>query len=201
MDVKLNSAVIRAERGKRGWSQEQLAAAAGLGVRTIQRIESSGKASAESAKSLAAVFESSMADLIAKRPALPARTRAWAALATVFVTVASSLFLMSRANATNVAMAVVLDTQATGESRMNVEVQSGQQTEINLERDIRLLLTPTLQKDGNILVSVVLYGWDGRDFKLVGKPRLLMRQGVEARLRLDLHNGQVARIGITPKAN
>jgi transcriptional regulator with XRE-family HTH domain len=200
MDVKLDSAVIRAERGRRGWSQEQLAAAAGLGVRTIQRIESSGTASAESAKCLAAVFELSVADLVAKRPALPARRRAWAAAATVFVAVVSSLFLMSRANATNVAMAVVLGTQATGESRMNVEVQSGQQTEITLERDVRLLLTPTIRKDGTIALSVELYGWDGGEFTLVGKPQLLMRQDAETRLQLDLHNGQTARISITPKA-
>ena len=108
MDVKLDSRIIRAERGKRGWSQEQLAAAAGLGARTIQRIEASGTASAESAKSLAAVFELPLQDLVFTPRGMRARTRAWAAAATVFVTLASSLFLISRANATNVAMAVVL---------------------------------------------------------------------------------------------
>ena len=146
------------------------------------------------------MFELPLQDLVVTRRDLPARTRAWAAAATVFVTLVSSLFLISRANATNVAMAVVLGTEATGESRMNVEVQSGQQTEIKLEKDVRLLLTPTIRKDGNIALSAELYGWDGRDFTLVGKPRLLMRQGVETRLRLDLHNGHVARIGITPNA-
>lgn len=44
-------------RLKLGWSQQQLAEASGLSVRTIQRIESGYPASTESLKSLAAVFE------------------------------------------------------------------------------------------------------------------------------------------------
>lgn len=43
-------------RLKLGWSQQQLAEASGLSVRTIQRIEASYPASTESLKSLAAVF-------------------------------------------------------------------------------------------------------------------------------------------------
>ncbi len=44
-------------RLKRGWSQQQLAEASGLSVRTIQRIETGHPASIETLKSLAAVFE------------------------------------------------------------------------------------------------------------------------------------------------
>lgn len=57
MDMKLNSAVIRLEREKRAWSQEHLAGVTGLGLRTIQRIESTGSASYESATAIAAVFD------------------------------------------------------------------------------------------------------------------------------------------------
>ncbi len=57
MDMKLDSLVIRSEREKRAWSQEHLAGVSGLGLRTIQRIESTGSASYESAGALAAVFE------------------------------------------------------------------------------------------------------------------------------------------------
>ena len=44
-------------RLKFGWSQQQLAEASGLSVRTVQRIEAGYPASTESLKSLAAVFE------------------------------------------------------------------------------------------------------------------------------------------------
>lgn len=49
--------IIRKLRLDRGWSQEQLAEASGVSTRTIQRIERGKKASLESLKCLAAVFE------------------------------------------------------------------------------------------------------------------------------------------------
>lgn len=48
---------IQKLRLKRGWSQQQLADTSGLSVRTIQRLENGMPASAESLKSIAAVFE------------------------------------------------------------------------------------------------------------------------------------------------
>jgi transcriptional regulator with XRE-family HTH domain len=56
MYMKLNSSAIRQEREKRAWSQEHLAGVTGLALRTIQRIESTGVASYESAGAIAAVF-------------------------------------------------------------------------------------------------------------------------------------------------
>lgn len=55
--------VIRSLRTDRGWSQEQLADISGVSTRTIQRIERGGKASLESLKCLAAVFETAIPDL------------------------------------------------------------------------------------------------------------------------------------------
>ena len=55
--------VIRNLRIERGWSQEQLAEISGVSTRTIQRIERGGKASLESLKCLAAVFETPIPDL------------------------------------------------------------------------------------------------------------------------------------------
>jgi transcriptional regulator with XRE-family HTH domain len=49
--------LVQKLRLQRGWSQQQLADLSGLSVRTIQRIENGKSSSAESLKSLAAVFE------------------------------------------------------------------------------------------------------------------------------------------------
>ncbi len=57
MDMKAKSSLIRKYRTERLWSQEQLAEMTGLGLRTIQRLESRGSGSQESIKALAAVFE------------------------------------------------------------------------------------------------------------------------------------------------
>lgn len=58
---------IKALRLERHWSQDQLAEMSGLSIRTIQRIEKGGNAGLESLKSLAAVFETTIADPDPKR--------------------------------------------------------------------------------------------------------------------------------------
>ncbi len=55
--------IIRRLRQDRGWSQEDLARISGVSVRTIQRIENGGRASLETLKCLAAVFETSVPEL------------------------------------------------------------------------------------------------------------------------------------------
>lgn len=62
--------LVQKLRLQHGWSQEQLADLSGLSVRTIQRIEQGKPASAESLKSLAAVFEIDFATL--KEPSVNA---------------------------------------------------------------------------------------------------------------------------------
>jgi opacity protein-like surface antigen len=125
--------------------------------------------------------------------------RIWGAAAAICLALVSSLLLVPRASATDVAMLVVVGTDIAGESRMNIQVKDGQQTEIKLEKELRLLLTPKLQKDGTVFVSAELYGWDGAAFTLAGKPSFLMQTGAETKLQLSLGNGHTAKIGITPK--
>ena len=55
---------IQKRRLDSGWSQEYLALHSGLSVRTIQRIEKGKRASLESLKCLAAVFETSVSKLV-----------------------------------------------------------------------------------------------------------------------------------------
>ena len=55
---------LQTRRMDRGWSQEELAMHAGVSVRTIQRIETGKRASLETLKCLAAVFETSVSELV-----------------------------------------------------------------------------------------------------------------------------------------
>ena len=55
---------IIGRRLERGWTQEQLAEAAGISTRTVQRLEAGRSANLESLKCLAAVFETNVATLI-----------------------------------------------------------------------------------------------------------------------------------------
>ena len=66
--------LIQKLRLKRGWSQQQLADASGLNVRTIQRIEAGKPASTETLKSIAAVFEIDFSTLNAEEPTMTTAT-------------------------------------------------------------------------------------------------------------------------------
>lgn len=55
---------VQERRMEKGWSQEELVLHTGLSVRTIQRIEAGRKPGLESLKCLAAVFETTVIELI-----------------------------------------------------------------------------------------------------------------------------------------
>jgi transcriptional regulator with XRE-family HTH domain len=61
--MRVNAELVAELRKKCAWSQDELATAAGLNLRTVQRIESVGTASLQSAKALAAALEIELDDL------------------------------------------------------------------------------------------------------------------------------------------
>ena len=66
-NLKIDGRKLRELRELRAWSQEQLAAASGLSVRTVQRAESTSSASRETKRCLAAALEVPHGDLTASR--------------------------------------------------------------------------------------------------------------------------------------
>ena len=58
--MRINTLNIVDMRNRQGWSQEDLVAAAGISTRTVQRLESEGKGSLESAKAVAAASNVSL---------------------------------------------------------------------------------------------------------------------------------------------
>lgn len=63
MSFKTDAIKIKRWREERHWSQEHLAALAGIGLRTVQRMENGEQASPESLKALAAAFNVDVAAL------------------------------------------------------------------------------------------------------------------------------------------
>lgn len=75
--MMIHSDIVRDQRVKRGWTQQQLAEVADLSLRTVQRIENQGVASNESVSALSAVLEVSRESLLVQAPkASPQRAAA-----------------------------------------------------------------------------------------------------------------------------
>jgi transcriptional regulator with XRE-family HTH domain len=89
---------IQKLRLERGWSQEQLAQAAGLSVRTVQRLERGRPGSLETLNAVAAAFDLDISCLRApemetERAPLPSSSLAFAALILTLLSFASALLL------------------------------------------------------------------------------------------------------------
>lgn len=67
-EMKLDADRIRTLRERRAWSQEHLAAVAGVSVRTLQRIEAGAGASHDTCLSLAAALDVPVGELTASTP-------------------------------------------------------------------------------------------------------------------------------------
>ena len=61
--MNINSALVKQLRSEKFWSQEELAIASGLNLRTVQRIEKEATASLQSKKALAGAFGIAVKDL------------------------------------------------------------------------------------------------------------------------------------------
>jgi len=69
--------IVRKLRAKKSWSQEQLADFCGLNVRTIQRVESGQKASIETLKCIASVFEVDISTLTKEIMVIDKKSETW----------------------------------------------------------------------------------------------------------------------------
>ena len=202
MDMQIDSKRIRAEREKRAWSQEHLAEAAGVALRTIQRVETSGAGSYETAKALAAVFEIDVAQLRAAAEFSPPvsftkRARYWsAAVSLVF---AVSLVLVARvAVAAQVMLDVVLTLNGTELSKNQLITAEGKDAEIRLERQLRVILLPTINADGSVALSMQIFEFTGNECVLVSRPKMFVADNKQAAVQLTSSQGSVIRIAITP---
>lgn len=65
--MRIRSELVAELRREQSWSQDELATAAGLNLRTVQRIENVGTASLQSIKSIAAALEAEFEDFIPEK--------------------------------------------------------------------------------------------------------------------------------------
>lgn len=188
--MKVDCSYIKRERARRAWSQEHLAEVAGLGLRTIQRIEKTGAASYESARSLAAVLGVDVAALRvdAEPPAarrLVLRPRALLGTLAVLVT-GGTLLYATTGFADQVLMDVSLGVENADETRewkTQMVVDDGtlvpDVNDLRLE-DLRFSIVPRVQEGGRILLEIGVFERHGNEEIVLSRPRLIALDGEEA---------------------
>lgn len=228
MEMKVDSMLIRSEREKRAWSQEHLAEVAGLGLRTVQRIESTGAAAYESARALAAVLEIDVARLrvvdkpatapatgepqiaAAPEPIAPPRHRLFKLrpaplwirpLYTVLalLAVGGGLFLARSSFADQIQLDVGVSIDDQKWERRMVIDEGALVPNVTRDGLLRFDLTPTNEKDC-VMVAMELLVREGDEYVPIGSPRICAKYGEEAEVRFTTADGKAFQISITPQS-
>jgi DNA-binding XRE family transcriptional regulator len=213
MDMKIDSSYIKAQRARRAWSQEHLAEVTGLGLRTIQRIEKTGAASYESARSLAAVFEIDVAELRVADPVVvePRRVnislRQLLGVVGALVTGGALLVTTSTFAADKVLMdlSVAVDSKTDEDQALATKVVVDDGTlvpEVNDLKlgDLRFSIVPRVQTPDRILLEVSIYERRGDKEVVVSEPRLIAVSGEAASVVID-DDARTVRLAITAEVN
>jgi|SRR6185503_3460016 len=200
MDMHIDSNRVRTERERRAWSQEHLAEVAGLSLRTVQRVESSGSASFETARAIAAVLDLEVASLQvheAPRPRLVQRLR-YAGIAASLI-VALGVFLMRDANAGEVMLDVGVTLNKEKLSQSQIVATEGKSAEIRLEGQVRVFVNPIVTQDGSVLLSMRIEEPSGGGWKEIGEPRVMVANGIEGLVKITSPKGNVFEIAVRPR--
>ena len=211
MDMKVDSSYIKRERERRAWSQEHLAEVSGLGLRTIQRIEKTGAASYESARSLAAVFGIDVAELRVEdvRPAAPrlaVQSRPFLGALALVVT-GGALLYATQSFADQVLMDVSMALEAGDETRewqTLFVVDDGtlvpDVNELRLE-DLRFSIVPHVQDGGRILLEIGVFERHGNEEIVLSRPRLIALDGETAEVAVGTGDARTLRLSIKAQIN
>jgi transcriptional regulator with XRE-family HTH domain len=212
MDMRIDAKRIRAERERRAWSQEHLATVSGLGLRTIQRIEKTGAASFESARSLAVVLEVDVADLRVPREETTAtatvapsrfRLRARPVLggAAAALTAAGALFVASKGFADVVMLDVGVSMNDSQVEHSQLVTDANDHVALRAIDDmLRVVVVPTIEKNG-IMLATEIYVHEGDGYVLASSPKLLVENGKPAEIELTTKDGSLIHFSITPHQN
>jgi DNA-binding XRE family transcriptional regulator len=188
--MQADAPLIKSERLKRAWSQEQLAQVSGLGIRTVQRIETGGNASLETVKALAAVLELPIETLLVDTPAPSSASpshfhlfKPWPAFAagcaTTLVTL-GGLFIMQGAVADQVDMDFSVRVDNEEVSRSRVVGESGAEVILEASELVRISITPTITDDGTVLLDAEIFAFEDGDYRLLSSPRITTLNGQKA---------------------
>jgi transcriptional regulator with XRE-family HTH domain len=200
MDMQIDSNRIRSQREKRAWSQEHLAEVSGLSLRTIQRVETSGSASYETAKAIAAVLEVEVASLQV-RPAAEPRVLAgrWQLGLAASLLVVLGGFFFGVAHAGEILLDVGLTLNKEKLSQSQVVATEGKSAEIRLEGQMRLFVNPIVTQDGSVLLSMRVEEPAGSRWVEVGEPKIMVVNGNEGLVKVTSPKGNVFEIAVRPK--
>lgn len=191
MDMQVDAQLIRNERLKRAWSQEQLAQVSGLGMRTVQRIENGGNASLETIKALSAVLELPVETLLAHTspslanppsPNRPSLFKPWRAFATGCVTTlitTGGFVSMQGAFAEEIALDFAFSMNDEEVTKSRVSGEAGEEVVVTVD-GFSFHFIPSITDEGHVLINAKIY----KNGQPLAMPRITTLNGQPAVMKV-----------------
>ncbi len=205
--MRIDSSLIKSERKSRAWSQEHLAQVTGLGLRTIQRVESNNTASPTSVTAICTALDLDVTELLVSEPTKDTTFFTGGASKTLVGFVCASLvslgafFLGTQSFADQIMLDVAIAMNGEQEETGSLLTQSGKQAEMRLDNQIKLVVAPVLKEDGRVFLYTEVFEYRSGDYVLLGKPNLLTKNNIEAEIRMTLKSGGKVSFRVTPRIN
>ncbi len=205
--MHVNSERIKLERKKKAWSQEHLAEASGLGLRTIQRIETSNSASFESVKSISATLGIALSEIIVDRSQVTLLRKMDVGRRTVVGVFCTALLGLgaivfgTQSFADQIMLDIGITLNDESEEEGSLLTKDGKDAEMRMDEIVRFVVVPTIQEDGRVLLTTKVYEYQNGDYVLIGEPKLLIKNNNEAEIRMTMNSGDQVRFQVTPHAD
>ena len=163
MDMKIDSKLVIKERNDRAWSQQHLASASSLSLRTIQRVEKSSLSSKDSLQAISSAFDKEPVYFLGKEGLANKNKYSlkFYALCTSFVFAILGGFLFSPVSAKTVGLKINYESKNLESSDENQGVWEylvtiGSESRFELPNNFVLNILPRINSDKEIELSTEL---------------------------------------------
>lgn len=197
MDMVINRHTVKSLRTQKLWSQDELATACGVGLRTIQRVEGEGQASPETVKALAAVFQIDSSELLISKTDTHTYLNVQLGYTIIGVIILVATFLIYLLNSTQIGInefqlaMVLLATSILMFATLTTQVTND---EVKLHMGLGIIRKTVKLTDINSHSKVRNKAWWGIGVRLIPNGWLYNVSGLNA-VELKLANGRIVRIG------
>ncbi len=203
MDMQINKEFLRQQREQRGWTQSHLAEVADLSLRTVQRIESSGISSKESAMALASVLEVDIASFLIRQntasiteTAKSHHRRYRFISGSILLAGLMVLGWWSMASASPVLINLSVQAESGSSGDMQLSDEMGKKNEILFEKQFRILVT-SHREEKYLSLSTEIYDYVEGEYRLISSPAILVDNQKTATLHLDTQSSGRLELGFT----
>lgn len=197
MELKIDAQKIVQHRKSRVWSQQQLAEVAGLSLRTVQRIETTGQASHDSIQALAASFGLQPNELFTKQPR--PRRAAYAAGSMIMAAVVLAIVMAPSVFAQPVMLNVALQSEGDVLASASLLSDEGRESELLIQDVLKIVLKSQVNEKREVLVTVKLFESVGQgEYTLLAEPAVLAAAKKMASLEFESSSGRRFGLQITP---